>query len=151
MFFHIEASDVPSTKHQWFNDETSMFQRLALSGEYPEVVSDATVQNLETPGAPLKGDSYRYLVSRVLAVVLSLAELLWIKRSINSARAKIWASKGSRRALLLSSTKPGEILHHFLRYPVASASTSPVTSSYADISSCAFESYEFPFFNALNL
>ena len=28
-FFYIETSDVPSTKHQWFIDETSMFHRLA--------------------------------------------------------------------------------------------------------------------------
>ena len=62
---------------------------VVLSGEYPEVVSGTTVRNLEDPGVPLKGDSFWYLGSRVLAVVVSLAELLWIKRSINSVRAEI--------------------------------------------------------------
>ena len=67
-----------------------------MSVEYPEVVSGASVGNLDLPGAPLKGDSYWYLVSRVLAVAVSLAVLLWIKRSIISVKAEIWAGKGSR-------------------------------------------------------
>ena len=71
---------------------------LSGEGEYPEVVSGATVGNLEARGAPLKGDSYSYLNSRVLAVVVTLDELLWIKRSIISVRAEIWACKGSKLA-----------------------------------------------------
>ena len=124
-----------------------------MSGEYPEVVSGATVVSIEVPGAPPKGDSYWYLVSRVLAVVVSPAASLWIKRSIISVSAEIWACKGSKLALILSSLKSGE--NHTLfssLASVASASTSPVTSSScADISSCPFESYEFPLLNVLNL
>ena len=123
-----------------------------LSGEYPEEVSGATVGNLEDPGSPMKGDSHWCLVSRVLAVVVSLAELLWIKRSIISKRAEICACKGSRLVLILSSTKSGKNFTLFSSLPsVASASISPfASSSCADISSCALEWYDFPLLNVLN-
>ena len=56
--------------------------------EYPAVVSVARVGNLEVSGATLKGNSYWYCISRVVAVVSSLAKLLWIKRSIISLRQR---------------------------------------------------------------
>ena len=123
-----------------------------MSSEYPMVLSGATVGNLEDPGTPLKGDSYWCRVSQELAVVVSLAELLWVKRSIISVRAEICACKGSRLAFILSSTKFGKNFMLLSSLPsVASASTFHVTSSYADISKSAFESYEFPFLNFLKL
>ena len=45
-----------------------------------------------------EGDSYWYLGSQVF-VVVSLADLLWIKRSIISLRAEIWACKGFKTRL----------------------------------------------------
>ena len=112
-----------------------------MSGEYPAVVSGATIGNLEVLGAPLMGDSYWRRVSLVLALVVSLAKLLWINGSINSVRAEIWACKGSRLAFILSSTESGEYIMLFSSIPsVASASTSSVTSSScAEISSCSFQ------------
>ena len=77
------------------------------------MVNCATVGNLEFPDALLKGDSYWYRVLRVRAVVVSLAELLWIKRPIISLRAEILARNDSRLALILSSTKSGENLKLF--------------------------------------
>ena len=83
------------------------------------MVSGATDGNLEVPGALLNGDSYWYQVLRVLAVVVSLTELLWIKRCIVPVRAEIWA--GSRLALIFSSTKSGEKLTIFCSlYSIAS-------------------------------
>ena len=128
------------------------FENTSLS-EYPAVVSSATVGNLELPKAPLKSDSYWYRISRVRAVVVSLAELLWIKRSIISVRAEIWACEGSRLALIFSSTKPGAnlVLLSSLSSFV-SASISFVTSfSCADITGCVVELYEVPLINVLNL
>ena len=124
-----------------------------MSGEFPEVVSGATVGKLEVPGVPLKDHSYWYLVSRVLAVVIPLTELLWIKRFIISVRAEILACKSSSLALILSSTKSGENLTLISSLPsFASASTFHVTpSSCADISSCAFESYKFPLLDVSKL
>ena len=127
--------------------------RYLLSGEYREAVSGATVGHLETPGAPVKSDSYWYLVSCVLSAVVSLAELLWIKQSIISIRAEIWANKGPRFAIIILSNKFRQIHTLFFSLPsVASASISLFTSSScADISSCAFDSYEFLLLNVLNL
>ena len=117
------------------------------------VVSGATAGNLELPGAPLKSDSYWYCVSRVRAVVVSLDELLWIKRSIIFVRAEIWACEGSRLALIFSSTKSGENLILLSSLPsFVSASTSILTSSScADITGCAVELHEVLLLNVLNL
>ena len=108
---------------------------------------------LEFPGAPLREDSYWYRVPRVFAVVSSLAELLWIKRSIVSVRVEIWAGNVSRLALILSSIKSGENLTLFSSFPsfVFTFTSLVTSSSCADISSCAFKSYEFPPLNVLNL
>ena len=88
-----------------------------------------------------EGDSDWCRSSRVLAVVNSLAELPWIKRSIISVRTEIWACNVSRHALIVSSTKSGEDLTLFFSFPpLASISTSPVTSSsWVDISNSALE------------
>ena len=117
------------------------------------MLSGATVGNLELPGAPLEGYSCWYRVSRVLAVVVSLAELLWIKPSIISVRAEISACKVSGLTLILSLTEAGENLLLLSTLPsFPSASTSLATfSSCADISSCALESYRVPLPNVLNL
>ena len=47
-----------------------------MSGEYSAVVSVATVVNLEVPGAPVKGGTGSCRISRVLAVVKPLVELI---------------------------------------------------------------------------
>ena len=124
-----------------------------LSGEYPAVVSVATVGNLKDPGSQLMGDSFWCRISRELVVVVSLAELLWIKRYIILVSAEICACKGSRLAFILSSTKSGKNLMLFFLLPsVASASTSPITSSScADIQLGALESNEVPLLSVLNL
>ena len=90
---------------------------------------------------------------RELAVVDSLAELLWIKQSIIWVRAEICGCRGSRLAFILSSTNSGEDLMLFSSLPsVIPLSASPVFSSpCADTLGCNLKSYEFRLLNVLHL
>ena len=128
------------------------FPQTRVSGEYPAVVNGATGAKLQVPGASAKGDSDCCRSSRVPAVVKSLAELPWIKRSMYSVRAKIWACNGSRFALIVSSIISGENLKIFssFRSIVSFATSSIVSSPWADIYRRAFESYVFPLLKVLD-
>ena len=92
------------------NGRTDQFEGW-MSGEYPAVFSGASVGNLEVPGVPAKNNLGWFLSSRVLAVLNSLAEFPWFKRSIITVSTEIWARKGSRFALFISSTIWGKTLH----------------------------------------
>ena len=81
----------------------TVFEKLIV-GEYPAVVSGAT----EVQGTSINGGSDWGRGSRVLAVVISLAEFPWIILSIISVSSEIWAWSGLRFALILSSIMSGE-------------------------------------------